>query len=117
MNRKQSERTFRWKISGEIKFFEQRILKMKKKEIFQVAYQIDTIICIYQVLKNMSACMEEETLKAGIAMPDILVFLYERWVTYEDAHMEDIQYCLNEEMAKILEHYGEKRAKEKGSVA
>ena len=37
MNRKQLERTFRWKISGEIKLFEQRILKMKKKEIFQVS--------------------------------------------------------------------------------
>ena len=26
---------------------------MKKKEIFQVAYQIATIICIYQVLKRL----------------------------------------------------------------
>ena len=46
-----------------------------------------------------------------------MMFLYERWLSYEDTHMEDIQYCLNEELRKILEDYGEKKWKEKGSAA
>ncbi len=117
MSRKRLEKTFCWKISGELKLFKFRILKMKKKEIFQAAYQIDTVICIYELLTEMSICMSEEALKAGITFPGILMFLYERWLSYEDTHMEDIQYCLNEEVKKILEDYGEKKWKEKGSAA
>lgn len=117
MSRKRLEKTFCWKISGELKLFKFRILKMKKKEIFQAAYQIDTIICIYELLTEMSICMSEKALKAGITFPGILMFLYERWLSYEDTHMEDIQYCLNEEVKKILEDYGEKKWKEKGSAA
>ncbi len=117
MSRKRLEKTFCWKISGELKLFKFRILKMKKKEIFQAAYQIDTVICIYELLTEMSICMSVEALKAGITFPGILMFLYERWLSYEDTHMEDIQYCLNEEVKKILEDYGEKKWKEKGSAA
>ena len=45
------------------------------------------------------------------------MFLYERWLSYEDVHMEDIMCCLNEELAKILKYYGEKKSKEKGNAA
>ena len=117
MGRKRLEKTFCWKISGELKLFKFRILKMKKKEIFQAVYQIDTVICIYELLTEMSIFMSEEALKAGITFPGILMFLYERWLSYEDVHMEDLMCCLNEELAKILKHYGEKKSKEKGNAA
>ena len=114
MGRKRLEKTFCWKISGELKLFKFRILKMKKKDIFQAAYQIDTVICIYELLIETSTCMSEEALQAGITFPGILMFLYERWLSYKDDRMEDIQCCLNEEMTRILEGYGEKKSKEKG---
>ena len=117
MNRKRLEKIFCWKISGELKLFKFRILKMKKKDIFQAAYQIDTVICIYELLIETSTCMSKEALQAGISFPGILMFLYERWLSYEDVHMEDIMCCLNEELAKILKHYGEKKSKEKGNAA
>ena len=117
MGRKRLEKTFCWKISGELKLFKFQILKMKNKYIFQAAYRIDTVICIHELLKEMSVCMSAEALEAGITFPGILTFLYERWLAYKDTRMEDIQYCLKEEMVKILEDYGEKKAKEKGSAA
>ena len=117
MSRERMEKTFCWKLSGELKLFKFRILKMKKKEIFQAAYQIDAVICIYELLTEMSTCMSKEMLKAGITFPGILTFLYERWLSYKDVHMEDIMCCLNEELAKILKHYGEKKSKEKGNAA
>lgn len=116
MSRERMEKTFCWKLSGELKLFKFRILKMKKKEIFQAAYQIDAVICIYELLTEMSTCMSKEMLKAGITFPGILTFLYERWLSYEDAHMEEIQHCLNKEMVKILGNYVEKKSKEKGSA-
>ena len=117
MNRKRLEKIFCWKISGELKLFKFRILKMKKKDIFQAAYQIDTVICIYELLIETSTCMSEEALQAGISFPGILMFLYERWMSYKDNRMEDIQCCLNEEMTRIFEGYGEKKSKEKGIAA
>lgn len=114
MSRKQLEKAFCWKISGEMKFFKFQILKMKKKEIFQAAYQINTIICIYELLIDMRTRISEEALKVGIAFPGILMFLYDRWLGYEDSHMEDIQYCVNEELTRLLDNYREKKSKEKG---
>ena len=116
MSRERMEKTFCWKLSGELKLFKFRILKMKKKEIFQAAYQIDAVICIYELLTEISTCMSKEMLNAGITFPGILTFLYERWLSYEDAHMEEIQHCLNKEMVKILGNYVEKKSKEKGSA-
>ena len=117
MGRKWLEKIFRWKISGELKLFKFQILKMKKKDILQAAYRIDTVICIHELLTEISVCMSEQALKAGITFPGILMFLYERWLSYEDVHMENLMCCLNEELAKILKHYGEKKSKEKGNAA
>ena len=66
MSRERMEKTFCWKLSGELKLFKFRILKMKKKEIFQAAYQIDAVICIVDLMKRDSeikiliGCTEEE---------------------------------------------------------
>lgn len=112
MSRKQLEKIFCWKISGELKLFKYRTLKMKKEEIFQAAYRIDSVICIYELLVDMSSRMAEGALKAAIAFPDILIFLYDRWLRYEDSHMQEIQYCLNEELTKQQDTYRKQKRKE-----
>lgn len=118
MFRRQLEKTFCWKISGELKLFKYRILKLKKEEIYQTAYQIDRMICIYELLLDMSSRMPEKALKAVIAFPDILAFLYGRWLKYEDSHMEELQYCINEELTKLQDTYRKRKIKEqKGQAA
>ena len=112
MFRRQLEKTFCWKISSELKLFKYRMLKKKKEEIFQSAYQIDSMVCIYELLVEMSGRISEEALKAGIAFPGILPYFYDRWLTYEDSHTEEIQCCIDEEFMKLQEHYREKRLKE-----
>ena len=117
MFRRQLEKTFCWKISSELKLFKYRILKKKKEEIFQSAYQIDSMVCIYELLVEMSGRISEEALKAGIAFPGILSFLYDRWLDCEDSYTEDMQHCVGEEFMRMQEHYRRKKSEEGGQAA
>lgn len=112
MYRKQLEKTFCRKIGRELRQFRSRILKLEKEEIFQAAYRIDNVICIYEALLEMSGNVGEETLEAVTAFPGLLGFLYDRWMRYEDSQREDIMYCLNGELSKIWSRY-KKRRKER----
>ena len=110
--RKQLKKTFCRKIGRELGQFKSRILKMEKEEIFHAAYLIDSVICIYEALLEMSGNVGEETLEAVTAFPGLLGFLYDRWMRYEDSQREDIMYCLNGELSKIWSRY-KKRRKER----
>ncbi|EOS69486.1 hypothetical protein C818_02267 [Lachnospiraceae bacterium MD308] len=112
MYRKQLEKTFCRKIERELKQFKSRMLKLEKEEIFQAAYRIDSMICIYEALMEMSGRIAEETLEAVTAFPSLLAFLYGRWMKYEDSYMEDVEYCLNKELSRLRGRY-KKRRKER----
>lgn len=105
MCRKRFEKIFCWKISGELKIFKYRILRMRNEEIYKAAYEIDSAICIYELLMEMSAKISDEALKAGIAFPAVLSFLYDRWLGYEDSHAEELQHCLEKELESISNNH------------
>ena len=110
MCRKRLEKIFCWKLSGELKIFKYRILRMRNEEIYKAAYEIDSTICIYELLMEMSAKISDEALKAGIAFPAVLSFLYGRWLKYEDSHTEELQDCLEKELKRI--HDSHKKGEE-----
>ena len=105
MHRKHLERTFCWKISGELKLFRYQMMQKEKEDIYHAAYQIDGIISIYELLVEMSGMLSKETLEAAVAFPNLLEFLYEEWLGYEDSQAADIQRCLNKELAKLRMDY------------
>ena len=105
MYRKRLQQTFCWKINGELKLFQYQVLQKEKEAIYHAAYQIDCIISIYELLLEMSRRMSRETLEAAIAFPDILEFLYEEWMGYQDSYMGELQFCLNRELGKIRMDY------------
>jgi len=107
--RKQLEKTFCRKLGRELDQFKQRMMEKGKEEIYCSAYQIDSVICIYEALIELSGRIPEETLEAVTVFPGLLNFLYDRWMKYEDSHMEDIAYCLNRELSNIKERYRERR--------
>ena len=107
--RKQLEKTFCRKLGRELDQFKKRMMEKGKEEIYCSAYQIDSVICIYEALIELSGRIPEETLEAVTVFPGLLNFLYDRWMKYEDSHMEDIAYCLNGELSDIRGRYRERR--------
>lgn len=101
LERKELERIFCWKTSAELRAFQYAILQKEKEEIYSAAYQIDTMMNLYELLAKMSGTMEEETLAALARFPSLLEFLYYRWLGYEDSHMEELQGCINKELSAI----------------
>lgn len=101
MEREELERIFCWKASAELRAFQYSILQKEKEEIYSAAYQIDTMINLYELLVETSVAMEEETLTAAITFPGLLDFLYYRWLGYEDSHMEELQGCIKKELSAI----------------
>lgn len=107
--RRQLEKIFCRKLGRELDQFKKQMMEKDKEEIYCSAYQIDSVICIYEALIELSGRIAEETLEAVTAFPGLLGFLYDRWMNYEDSHMEDIAYCLNGELSGIRGRYRERR--------
>ena len=107
--RKQLEKIFCRKLGRELDQFKQQMMEKEKEEIYCSAYQIDSVICIYEALIELSGRIAEEILEAVTAFPGLLGFLYDRWMKYKDSHMEDIAYCLNGELSGIRGRYRERR--------
>lgn len=112
MYRKQLERAFCWKLTGELALFRYGILQEEKEAIYQAAFQIDSMVNIYGLLMEMSGRLSKETLEAAVMFPDILTFLYGEWLRYEDSYTADIQYCLERELAEIRRDYKERELAE-----
>lgn len=87
------------KIGLENARFKQRMLKQSAEVLFERAYQIDTMLNLYELLMEMSQKMELEVLKTLLVFPNLLAFLYDRWIKEEDSHMEELQ-CSIEKMWK-----------------
>ena len=101
LERKELEQIFCWKASAELRAFQYSILQKEKEEIYGAAYQIDTMINLYELLVEMSGTMEEETLSAAVTVPGLLDFLYHRWLGYEDSYREELQSYIDKELAAI----------------
>ena len=91
MLREDLEVLFCFKIGKELEQFKGEIEKMDLDEILARAYQVDTIITIYELLLEMSRQLGKEILEEIILYPDLLVFLYEKWMEEEDSHMRELQ--------------------------
>lgn len=111
MVRQELEQIYYCKIKKELEEFKSDMMQKEKEEIYGAAYQIDSIINIYELLLESGRTIAEETLEASLAFPNLLLFLYDRWMQYEDSQLEAVQDCLNEELTKIRDEY---RAQKKG---
>lgn len=80
MNREEMERVFCWKISAELKLFQIQILKKEKEEIYDMAYQIDSVIRIYELLVEESQRLGQLQLEYCIAAPSLLMSVYRTYL-------------------------------------
>lgn len=116
MEKEELETMFCEKIGLEIGKFKKRMLEKAPKEIYGRAYQIDCMVCIYEQLLEMSSELEAGVLKRLLVIPDILSFLYGRWLKQEDSFSEELQWCLKKEIRAIQEKYNQ-IVVEKGEAA
>lgn len=101
MLREDLEALFCFKIGRELEQFKGEIEKMDLDEILARAYQVDTIITIYELLLEMSRQLGKEILETIILYPNLLAFLYEKWMKEEDSHMQELQESLCRSLGEI----------------
>ena len=101
MLREDLEVLFCFKIGKELEQFKGRIVRMDLDEILAHAYQVDIIITIYELLLEMSQQLGKEILETIILYPNLLAFLYEKWMKEEDSHMQELQESLCRSLGEI----------------
>lgn len=103
MEKEELQELFCIKIGLEKERFKRRMLKQEPEEIFASAYQIDTLISIYELLLEMSHEIGKETLKKLIIFPNLLAFLYGGWLKKEDAREEELQHAISELISGFMQ--------------
>lgn len=101
MNLEELRRLFCAKITLEYESIHEEMLSKEKEEIYDNAFYIDAVISIYECLLEMSQEMEQEGLKCLILFPNLLTFLYFRWMKKEDSYAEELEDCVKEEIIKM----------------
>ncbi len=109
MRHEELEEIFCWKIGTELNAFKYGILQKEKEDIYSAAYQIDSMINLYELLIEMCAAMEEEILTAAITVPGLLHSLYDRWLKYTDSYMEEMKGCVNKELETFRKNHQTER--------
>ncbi len=105
------------KIGLENTCFKKKMLKQSAEVLFERAYQIDTMINLYELLMEMSQKMEPEALKTLLVFPNLLAFLYDRWIKEADSHMEELQCSLEKNVEELQEKYQKVKKEEMGEMA
>lgn len=105
------------KIGLENARFKNKMLKQSANVLFERAYQIDTMLNLYELLMEMSQRMEAEVLKTLLVFPNLLAFLYDRWIKAEDSHIEELQCSLEKNVDELQEKYQKVKAEEMEEIA
>lgn len=105
------------KIGLENTCFKKKMLKQGVEVLFERAYQIDTMLNLYELLIEMSQKMELEVLKTLLVFPNLLAFLYDRWLKEEDTHIEELQCSLEKNVGELQEQYRKVKTEETEEIA
>lgn len=116
MEREVLQGLFCEKIALELERYKKRMLKKEPEAILNRAYQIDTIINIYEVLLEKSQECSETALKTMLVCPNLLAHFYAEWLECEDSYNEELRESLSRSVKSLIELYRDKERKEQ-SVA
>ena len=90
---------FNGKISMELRRFKRKMMEQELEELWASAYEIDTKVSFYELLAEMSLTMDPALLQILISFPDLLEYLYERWLQEEDTHEKELEDCIVKALA------------------
>lgn len=100
------------KIALELERYKRKMLKRKPEVILERAYQIDSVINIYEILLEKSREFSEEALKNMLVFPNLLAHFYLEWMKQEDSYHEELQNCMKQSVEKLEEIYSDRSGKE-----
>ena len=106
MNREDLEALFCMKISAELEVFRMQMLKKTPEDIYGNAYQIDSVINIYEALAEKAEYLDAGQLESLFGVPGLLKYFYSRWMDYEDHHVQDIGECISQTIREIGKRQG-----------
>lgn len=101
------------KINVEYQKFKKEQLELSVEEIYGNAYSIQFYMCIYESLLELSQKLSEDVLATLVTFPNLLTYLFERWLKVEDSLDEELNDFLE---YKIIELHKE-NVVEKGEQA
>lgn len=107
MDREKLESLCYEKIDKELKFYKSCIMDKSKEEIYSAAYEIDCVISIYEFLVEIIDNLEEVYLETILVFPNLLLFLYSRWLKCEDSHMKELVCCIKKEITDLRNNENE----------
>lgn len=84
-------KTFLWKLDCERKLYKYRILLLEKEEIYAKAYEIDTMLSLYEELREISQKMTVQQLENCLYVPELLAFFYYEWLKTEDSRVSELE--------------------------
>lgn len=90
LNQEWIEKFFMMKILLELTAYKLHMLQCRPQEIFASAYEIDTMVCIYEILEELYEEGEALDLEQLIAVPELLTFLYDQWIETENYRKEEL---------------------------
>jgi hypothetical protein len=99
--REELQSLFCLKINVEYKKFKEEQLSLSIESIYENAYQIHTFMCMYENLLEMSQKFSEDVLVSLITYPELLAYLYERWLKVEDSLDEELTNYMRDEIYEI----------------
>ena len=108
MEHEELQRVFCWKVSAELKQFQYQVLAKSREEIFGLAYQIDTMIRLYELLVEKSEQMEILQLQYCIATPNLLKLVYKHYL--QDRIPDNREEGLQRSFEKLLREIEKKAA-------
>ena len=82
------------KIEKEYEDYKKEILSKHPIEIFNKAWQIDTIRCIYEILMEDRRTMPKAYVRFLVLKPNILGYFYKRWMEVPDLEGEQLRKCM-----------------------
>lgn len=101
MDREKLESLCYEKICRELKSYKSRMMKKTKEEIYSAAYEIDSLISIYELMIEMINNLEEDYLETILVFPNLLLFLYSKWLKCEDSHVKELLCCIKKEIVEL----------------
>lgn len=95
------------KITLEIQHFKEEQISMEPEEIYQHSYQIDCMVNIYEYMLEISQELSQQLLISLMLFPNLLAFLFDRWLEREDSQQSEMTRCLKDELKKLEVKEGE----------
>ena len=101
MDDRELRELFCFKIGQELNWFKSGVLNKAAEEIYGMAFQIDTMVNLYELMLEMSQKMDIEVIRRLVIFPRILTWLYERWLKQEDSLMEELERFVMRSLSEI----------------